>query len=325
MTLPQLVTVTLNAAIDRLVLVDELHACEVLRAKTVTATPGGKGLNVARIAKRLGAEVTATGFLAGHAGQFIEDGLRIEGVDPGFVWVEGESRQCLNFVDTAGRSTEVLEPGVGVGPADIARFREQLREVCADRSLVVLSGSMPPGCEPDLYALLVNDLSMLGSKVFFDSSGESLLAGLKSSPFFVKPNADEASELVGQTITSPEEAGRVGADLRANYGVELVVISLGPQGAVLSSSRGEFWAQPPQVPVVNTVGCGDALVAAFATEFASTGDPVAALLFGVEVSAAAAMSERTGYLDSVDLRYVQEQGIVIRELYEADRQIEKMR
>jgi tagatose 6-phosphate kinase len=310
----RLVTVTLNAAIDKRFELTSLEPYSTMRLGAGEFSAGGKGLNVARVAAQLDVDVTATGFLAGHAGQFIAEEIGKDGVHPDFVWVPGESRSCLNLVDPIGRSTELLEPGFTVDGDDLDRFGAAMDVLAADAGIVALSGSVPRGCPPDTYATLVNRVKASGALAFVDASGSLLSEVLNASPHFIKPNASEAAELVGEQITTPADAGEVALALHRAYQVDQVVISLGGSGAVLATDDGVWWAEAPALPPVNTVGCGDALVAAYAAATLMDGTPAEALTCSVEVSCAAALSQRTGSFRRSDRALVRRHGVKLHAL-----------
>jgi tagatose 6-phosphate kinase len=310
----RLVTVTLNAAIDKRFELTGLQPYSTMRLGAGEHSAGGKGLNVARVAAQLDVDVTATGFLAGHAGRFIAEQIAKEGVTEDFVWVPGESRTCLNLVDPIGRSTELLEPGITVEAQDMARFGAVIDRLAADADIVAMSGSVPKGCPADTYADMVDRVKASDAAAFVDASGPLLAEVLGAAPHFIKPNASEAGELVGHEIKTPADAGAVAVTLHRAYQVDQVVISLGGDGAVLAADDGLWWAEAPPIPPVNTVGCGDALVAAYAAATLMGAAPPEALRCSVEVSSAAALSQKTGSFRRSDRALVRRHGVRLRSL-----------
>ena len=139
-----ILTVTLNAAIDKRYVVDDCRMGEVNRVKECTYVPGGKGLNVSKPASIYGAEVVATGFVGGHAGNYIEEALKPFGIKSAFYHVEGESRSCINIWDEVNHvQTEFLEPGFTLTEEDFRGFEEKFRELVKDADVVAMSGSVP--------------------------------------------------------------------------------------------------------------------------------------------------------------------------------------
>ena len=304
-------TVTLNAAVDKLYLVDELQAGGVTRVKECSATAGGKGLNVARVASILGENVLASGFVGGHSGRYVEEMLKDDLVRSDFVHVDGESRTCINIIDRSGRSTEFLEPGVTVTGKDKSRFLEKFTQILKKSDVVVLSGSMPRGCNSEFYAELIRLVKADDCKVILDTSGESLKQGLKALPTMIKPNRDEISALLGTAVNSRDDVVRAAETLR-DGGIPYVVVSMGKEGAILACREGIFEGNPPDVKVVNTVGCGDSMVAAFAAGFERGYPPGKALQFALAVSSANAMCRQTGFFHPEDLRKILSAGKVTR-------------
>lgn len=289
-------TVTLNAAIDKRYDVRDVTVGEVQRIDRVLASAGGKGLNASRGAMLCGQKVIATGFVGGFAGQFVTSQIAEQGMTDAFIRVEGETRTCVNIIDEEGNSTELLEPGVTVTPADLARLRERFESLLPDVEVVTLSGSAPNGCPDDVYAPLVAAAKAAGKPVVLDTSGDLLRAGLASAPTAVKPNREELAALTGSELTDLDSIVDAARRLVAQ-GPEWVVVSLGPDGAVAVSADRAVRVTAPRVEAVNPVGCGDVLVGGLASGLASGLDVAGALPTAVRVSAAAAAHPETGRFD----------------------------
>lgn len=304
-------TVTLNVAVDKLYLVDEFHVGGVTRVKECSATAGGKGLNVARVASLLGEDVLAAGFVGGHSGGYVEELLKADGVKSSFVHVKGESRTCINIIDRGGKSTEFLEPGVTVTEKDKNRFLEEYTQAVQKSSVIALSGSMPRGCGPEFYSELIQLAKEGGCRVILDTSGENLKQGIEAMPTMIKPNQDEIAALTGANIKDRDDAVRA-AEKLYDGGIPYVVVSLGKHGAVLVCREGAFEGTPPDVKVVNTVGCGDSMVAAFAAGFERGYPPEQALQFALAVSSANAMCRQTGFFHPTDLNEILSAGKVTK-------------
>lgn len=301
---PRLVTVTLNAAIDKRYQVDSFAIGDVARVQECVYSAGGKGLNVSRTAHLLGAEVLAAGFLGGFAGEFIAQEVTKEGVFDRFLRVEGESRSCVNIIDAHGTHSELLEPGFTVTDDDLLEFEGGLRELCSQVDVCVLSGSLPVGCGPDTYARLIALIHAAGCRAFLDTSGIALEAALSASPDFIKPNRQELSALLGREIESEDQAIAAAAELADRFGVGTVAVSLGPAGAIAVSAEKSWIVRAPDVPVKNTVGCGDAFVGAYAVATVEQRETEACLRQAVAVSSASSMCEDTGAFLPEDLRTV---------------------
>ena len=291
-------TVTLNASIDKAYVMQEaIENGTVMRVKEVRNTAGGKGLNVAKIAVICGAEVLATGFAGGFNGHYLESLAAESHVATRFCHVEGETRSCINILDPKYGSTEYLEPGFSVKEEDLARFLTEFPGVIGKSTVVTMSGSAPVGIPSDIYRKMTELAKAAGAKVILDTSGDYLKEGLQGRPFMIKPNEDEIEALLGIRAEDPEAVFRAASELRVKYGIPWVVISLGGNGAVLSCDEGVFHGLPPKLDPVNTVGCGDSMVGAFAVALERALSPREALRYAVAVSAAAAMSPLTGDYD----------------------------
>lgn len=296
-------TVTLNVAVDKLYLVEQFQTGEVTRVKECNTTAGGKGLNVARVASILGEKVLATGFVGGHSGEYVEEMIRRDGIPSDFIQVDGETRTCINIINQNGKSTELLEPGVTVSEKVKEDFKVKYKKLIYDSSVVVLSGSVPQGCGTDYYPELIRIAKDSGKKVFLDTSGENLAKGIAACPTLIKPNKDEIKALLGTEVSNKEDVITAAKTLH-NGGIPYVVVSMGKHGAIVVCDEGVFEGTPPDVKVVNTVGCGDSMVAAFAVSF-SRGYPIdEALKFALAVSSANAMCKQTGFFYPADLKKI---------------------
>ena len=194
-----ILTVTLNAAIDKRYVVDDFKVGEVNRVRECTYVPGGKGLNVSKPASIYGAEVVATGFVGGHAGNYIEDALKPFGIKSAFYHVDAESRSCINIWDEVNHvQTEFLEPGFTLTEADFEGFEKKFRELVKDASVVAMSGSVPKGLDGTAYQRLVKIVKDAGKPVILDTSGKLLEEGIKAAPTLIKPNIDEIRMLTGK-------------------------------------------------------------------------------------------------------------------------------
>jgi 1-phosphofructokinase len=259
-----IVTVTLNPAVDKTLIVRGFKVGATNRAAIGRVDVGGKGINVARNLKGLGCDVVATGFLAaddrhGTAATLARDGIATE-----FVLIAGELRINLKVLDPlTGSETEINEPGFAVPAEAIASLAARVRALAARASVMVFSGSAPPDAAADLYAHLIAIARAAGTGAVLDTTGPPLAAGIAAGPDLVKPNRAEAEALLETAIT--DEASLVTAAHRIlALGARSVVISLGPDGAIGACAAGTWRAHPIPVAASSTVGAGDAMVAALA-------------------------------------------------------------
>ena len=299
-----ILTVTLNAAIDKRYVVEDFKIGEVNRVKECVYTPGGKGLNVSKPASIAGAKIVATGFVGGHAGNYIEAELKPFGIESAFYHMEQESRSCINIWDTVQKKqTEFLEPGFTVTEKDFEGFVEKFRGLVQDADVVAMSGSVPKGLDGTAYQKLVAIVKAAGKKVILDTSGKLLTAGIESKPTMIKPNIDEIRMLTGSHCDDLNEIIEAAEQIYAN-GVEVVAVSLGGDGAIVVSDEGVYRAIVPKIDAVNTVGCGDSMIAGFALGFSEGLSIADTLKKASAISAAAALREETGFFVMEDMEKI---------------------
>lgn len=288
-------TVTLNAAVDKTYRVEGFCLDRVFRVEAGRVVAGGKGINVARVLHTLGVPVVATGFLGGHNGAFILDSLKQEGIPGDFVWTQGESRVCLAVIDPiAGTQTELNEIGPEIHPEEVSALEQKLAQLLPQFAYVTLCGSAPPGVPTDFHARVIRLGHKAGVRVVLDSSGELLRHGVEAGPWMVKPNRAELSAIFGREPTDVDEATQMAHQLLAK-GIEIAVVTLGKQGAIWVSAEGEWFAQPPEVEFVSAVGSGDSMLAAMLYAFIQGMSPPDVLRWGVAAGAANAAVFGAGF------------------------------
>ena len=296
-----ILTVTANAAIDKRYVVERYGVGNVNRVKSCSANAGGKGINVARVASIVGEKMTATGFLGGHAGRFISERVEARGIKSDFVWCEGESRTCINIWDEVNhQQTEFLEPGFSVTCEDCDRLVGKFTSILPECKVVTISGSAPKGAGSDLYKRMIRAAREAGKPVILDTSGQLLEECLLERPTMIKPNIDEIRGLTGRPMNSREGMIRAAKDLHED-GVEIVVISLGGDGSLVSCNEGVFDVKVPKIDAVNTVGCGDSMIAGFAVGISRGLSMEETIRLASAVSAANAMRMETGFIVKEDM------------------------
>lgn len=252
-----------NPGMDRTYEVEGFKVGAFHHPRRFRVAPGGKGINVARVLRSLGHEVTVAGFAGGTTARFIVGHLRREGIATALVPIAEESRLCLNIVDpTRGTQTRLDEVGPLVTPSEVDRLRQAWRQMLLQSSRVVLSGSAPRGVPFDLYGELILMSRQAGLPSVLDAHDELLRDGVMAGPTVVKPNLGELGQLMGRELSVPEGVVAAARQL-LNYGTQLVLCSLSADGALAVTSSGAWRAYTPPVRVVSPVGCGDASVAGF--------------------------------------------------------------
>lgn len=296
-----ILTVTLNAAIDKRYVVEDFKMGEVNRVRECSYVPGGKGLNVSKPAAIYGAEVVATGFVGGHAGNYIEEALRPFGIKGDFYHVEAESRSCINIWDEVNRvQTEFLEPGFTLTEEDFQGFENKFKELVKEADVVSMSGSVPKGLDGTAYQRLVRIAKEAGKPVILDTSGKLLEMGIEAAPTLIKPNIDEIRMLTGKDCDDVQDIIEAATAIHAK-GVEIVVVSLGSDGSLAVGEEGVFRAKVPRIDAVNTVGCGDSMIAGFALGLSEGLTLEETLRRASAISAASAMREETGFFVMEDM------------------------
>lgn len=296
-----ILTVTLNAAIDKRYLVEDLKPGTVIRVKECRYSAGGKGLNVSRVAALTGEMVTATGFVGGHAGNYIIEALEKQRIKSDFVKISGESRSCINIYDEANHSqTEFLERGSFVTEAEQEEMLSKFIDLLKTCSLVTISGSVPKGVNNSYYKRLIAIAKQYNKKVILDTSGNLLEASLEARPTMIKPNLEELILLTGKEMNSEEDMLKAGISLH-QAGIEIVVITLGGEGSLIVCEEGIYKAVVPRIEAVNSVGCGDSVIAGFAVGL-SRGMPMVDIIrLASAISAASAMHMETGFYLNEDM------------------------
>ena len=295
-------TVTLNVSVDKAYYIKGIVVPgTVARVQKCVNSAGGKGLNVSRIIDFCGEEVLATGFAGGFNGAYVEDMLKKDGIPSRFTKTQSETRSCINILAEDESSTEYLEPGAPVSEEEIQQFLEDFDRIVDESDIITISGSIPAGVQKDIYATLVKMIKNKGKKVILDTSGDYLKEGIKAGPTMIKPNDEELEALLGIKIENRYQTIDAAKEMREKYGIEYVVVSLGGDGALVVCEEGIFHGKPPKLKAVNTVGCGDSMIAGFALGLSEGLSLEETLRRASAISAAAAMREETGFFVMEDM------------------------
>lgn len=256
-------TVTLNPAIDKTYTTARLIPGQVNRMEDVKNLAGGKGINVTKVLRQFDYPVRALGFLGGYTGRFIEDSVAKTGAACEFTHIKEETRSSMNILSKDGYVTELLEPGPSVSEEEMLQFMADYRRAVSESSLIILSGSAPGGVPEDIYRTLTEIGNEAGKTVLLDTSGSFLRQGAEAVPFMIKPNLKELEALCGRKIRDIEEVIHAALQLNAK-GIGHILVSMGYKGILYACDKRVLYAKAPYVKAVNTVGCGDSVVAAFA-------------------------------------------------------------
>src|ERR1700751_4079486 len=224
-----IITVTLNAAIDKSLSVPNFRLGRRHRTVEQRTAAGGKGVNIARALKALGQPVIATGLAGGSTGTHIVEQLTEESILNDFVRIREDSRTNTSVLDpTNGEQTEINERGPAVSASEVELFRDKLLYLARGAAIVVFAGSLPRGVEPDLSAALIHDLARIDVTSVIDTDGEPLRQAVRAEPDVVSPNAFEAEGLIGHEFAGEEESSHAVREIAA----------LGPREAIMTLPDG---------------------------------------------------------------------------------------
>lgn len=254
----RILTITLNPALDLSVETPPLALGEVNRTGHTLMEPAGKGINVARVLARLGHSVTVAGLLGNeNAGPF-ERLFETEHLKDCFVRIPGRNRINIKIAEAGGRVTDLNGPGFRTPETALQSLVDRLESLLPEFDAVVIGGSLPDGFLSSGVAELVKQVSRAGKRVWLDTSGEGLEAGIEAGPFGIKPNTDELAGWAGVSMNDMAAVETTVARIRT---VSHVVVSMGAEGVLWSSPSGLFRSWVPPVSLVSTVGAGDTLLA----------------------------------------------------------------
>lgn len=289
-------TVTLNPSIDYLVEVENFQMGSVNRTTNDRKFPGGKGINVSRVLKRIGNDTTAFGFIGGQTGEFVKTFLNQEEIMTDFTEASGDTR--INIKLKTGIETEINSQGPDISIESYQQLVKKMDDLKAE-DLLVLSGSIPASLPKDVYSELTKKCSEKGIKVVVDTSGKELLNVVPYQPFLVKPNHHELAELFSTEINHVDDACKYGMKL-VEMGAQHVIVSMAGDGAVLCTNNKAYSANVPKGNVVNSVGAGDSMVAGFIGSYETTKNILSAFHYSLAAGSATAFSADLCSLDAIE-------------------------
>lgn len=289
-------TVTLNPSIDYIVHVDQLAIGEINRMKSDLKLPGGKGINVSRILKRIDSTSTALGFVGGFTGQFIKDWLQREEIKTNFTTVEDDTR--INIKLKAAEETEINGLGPDISTNEMTNLKKTLAKISTG-DVVVLSGSKPASIPSGFYQELIEIIRDKGASFVIDTTGNDLMDALPKQPLLVKPNNHELAELYHTKFQSIEDIFPYGRRL-LQEGAQHALVSMAGDGALLFTKDGIYQSNVLKRSVKNSVGAGDSMIAGFVGNFTKTQDPVEAFKWGVACGSATTFSDDLATKEFID-------------------------
>ena len=261
-----IITLTPNTGIDFTLKLSSFQLNSTIRALDSAWGMGGKATDASWTLGKIGVPTRALGFAAGPNGVRMESMLRERGGETDFVWVEGESRlNVIVVVEGEGQST-ITSSSLKVSPQHLSEFSFRYQKALEGASCVVMGGSLPGGVPMEFYAEAITQAHQHNVPVIFDSSGPSLLAGIKSHPNVIKPNLTELGELLGYVPASQQDVREAAEKLRDEYGCH-VIITMGSEGAIAVFGSETYVIHPLSIPVVSAAGAGDGVLAGMALAY----------------------------------------------------------
>lgn len=296
-----ILTVTLNAALDKTLEVPSFTPGRRHRTVAQTTMPGGKGVNVARALKRLGQPVIATGLAGGSTGTRIVDALTEESILGAFVRIREESRTNTAVLDpTTGVHTEVNERGPEVSLRELDAFRDKLLYLAQGASICVFAGSLPREVDPGVYGELIREVHKLGVTTVLDTEGEPLRLGVRAEPDVISPNVLEAEELVGHEFNDEEDRIEAVVEMtRLGAREAIMTVADGCYGRVIEDGGPALVRMRiPEQEARSAIGAGDAFLAGYLACRYTDRPPVDSLRFAVACGAESTQHFGAGVLDS---------------------------
>ncbi|MCI7814615.1 MAG: 1-phosphofructokinase family hexose kinase [Lachnospiraceae bacterium] len=293
-----IVTVTMNPAVDRTVLLDHLEKGGLNRILGKKTEAGGKGINVSKTIKALGLKSIATGLIGGKGGKMIEKMMHDQGIETDFVTIEGNTRINIKVTESDGSVTELNETGPRVTHKELAQLFLKLDQYADEETLFVFSGSVPEGVPLDFYARTIEMVHEKGAKVFLDTEQDLLDWGLEARPDFLRISQKELGDLFEEEIRDEKRAAVLGARL-VEAGIGFVAITQEGKGAIFLTP--DFCVRCPglKVPIVSAVGAWDGMVGALASGWEEGISFEAGIRLAMAVSSAAMTTEGTNLADQM--------------------------
>lgn len=286
-----IVTITMNPALDKSTSIDKLVPEKKLRCAKMTAEAGGGGINISKAIKKLDGDSLAVFPSGGMNGKKIEDCLAADGIRFKTLPIDQETRENIVVQETVSNSQfRFVMPGASLSQADADRCFALLQELKPTPTYIVASGSLPPGLPQDFFGQLARVAEKIGARYVIDTSGEPLKAAAKEGVFLLKPNLHELSMLAGKDQLELNEVDDAAMDIVRQGTCRVMVVSMGPSGALLATKDGYEHIPSPTVKKQSTVGAGDSMVAGMLYMLAQDEPMDRVARFGVACGTAATMN-----------------------------------
>lgn len=309
----QIVTLTMNPALDISTSVDQVVATHKLRCSTEKTQPGGGGINISRVIRRLDAPTTAIYPAGGFTGQILTHLLDQEGVISQRVPITQETRECFTVHETSSnKDFRFLLPGPTLSVSEQQACIDTMDRLAGTASFLVASGSLPPGISDDFYARLAARAKAQKQRFVLDTSGPALQAALDVGVYLFKPSLRELEELIGQSLSSEAQWHAAAQEMVKRGQAEVVALSLGEEGALIVTEKESLRAPAVPVQVISTVGAGDNFVAGILWGLFQKKTLEQAFGYGMASAAAAVMNAHTNLCEPAELHRLYEQVRITR-------------
>jgi len=292
-----ILTITLNPTVDFATSAPKVYAEHKLRCSHPHIDPGGGGINVARAIRMLDGQATALVAIGAATGAHLLQLLALEGVPTVAFQGPGETRQSMSVTDeSTGEQYRFVMPGPSWTEADVARGLVSIDQAAGEGTLVVLSGSQPPGVAKEFPSILAEHIAGRGARLIVDTSGPAL-TNLVQTPhetiFTLRMDSAEAEELAGRPLPERADTAAFAQDLVARGVAKNIIVARGADGSVLANVEGSWHSAAPKIDVVSKVGAGDSFVGGFTLAAARGGPLPDCLTYGVAAASAACTTEGT--------------------------------
>ena len=283
----------MNPALDKTLEVDNLRLGKLNRVQNVRVDAGGKGINVSKMIKCLGGESVATGFIGGESGDELLKIVKNIGLEQDFIKIVGTTRTNIKVLDKKHGITELNESGITLSKQDEKDICDKLVQMASPEVTFILSGSLPAGVKTTFYREIIKQLKEKGAKVFLDADGRAFRYGMEAKPNYIKPNLEELAQYFQVPDDISLAKAQMFCSMLAHDGIELVVLSMGKEGAMFVTDKEAFFAEGLDVKASSTVGAGDSMVGALAYAFEQKMPLKEAIRLSIAASAGAVMTKGT--------------------------------
>jgi 6-phosphofructokinase 2 len=292
-TIPNIVTVTFSPCIDKSTSVPALIPEKKLKCAAPKLEPGGGGINVARAIIKLGGEAIAVYPAGGYTGKYFNQLLEDEKVPSVIIESKEETRENIIILEeSTNRQYRFGMPGTLLQEKEWQQILGRIEEM-KDPAFIVASGSLPPGVPDDILARIARIAKKKNAKFIADASGKSLLLAIEEGLYMIKPNLGELSSIAGKEHLTEDEVPAIARHLIEKGNCEMIVVSMGPAGALLVTNDASKIIKPPAVKTKSTVGAGDSMVAGIVLSLSKGKSPEEATRYGVACGTAATMNAGT--------------------------------